>query len=123
MGKIYLYLFIACSGFFAKAYAQHITTEYAFNTKGVSVKTVNSKTDSSVIKSGFIGYSLTREPSPYSPASLKSMRVILRSLRPDHYIATLGLMCRKEWQFEKATSIPLRFRLGSLQYCNRLEGK
>ena len=42
---------------------------------------------------------------------------------PDFYTRSFGFFCRKELQLEKCTGIPFRFRLGSLQQCNVLEGK
>jgi hypothetical protein len=32
-------------------------------------------------------------------------------------------MCLPEWKLQKTTGIPLRLRLGSLDYVNHLEGK
>lgn len=53
--------------------------------------------------------------------SLKN--VPLRVLAQDHYTNQLGFFCRKELQLEKLTKLPLRIRLGSLDYVNHIEGK
>jgi hypothetical protein len=43
---------------------------------------------------------------------------------PSDYISSKqGYACRQEWKMEKKTGIPLRLRLGSLDYVNRMEGK
>ena len=41
----------------------------------------------------------------------------------DYYTQHFGIICKKELAIEKATKSPFRFRIGSLQQCNYLEGK
>jgi len=45
-------------------------------------------------------------------------------LIPENYYSNnLEFMCKKEIQVEKSIRIPLRLRLGSLEYVDKLEGK
>jgi hypothetical protein len=44
-------------------------------------------------------------------------------INPGFYTHNFGFFCKKELQFEKITKIPFKFRLGSVQQCDWMEGK
>jgi len=44
-------------------------------------------------------------------------------LSPHYYASQLGFFCKQEIKFEKFAKIPVKFRLGSLEECDFLEGK
>lgn len=42
---------------------------------------------------------------------------------PNYYSSHLGFFCKQEIKRDKKSIIPIRFRLGSMDYCDKLEGK
>ena len=71
-----------------------------------------------------LNYSWFQQQQAAYADSTQMMRSMLRLKKIDaYYSSCLGFFCKKEWQLEKAVKIPVRLRLGSLDYCDQLEGK
>jgi hypothetical protein len=47
----------------------------------------------------------------------------INTVRADFYVSHLGFFCKQEIKFEKITRVPFKFRLGSVQHCDWMEGK
>lgn len=59
-------------------------------------------------------------------ASIAAHRVYMQPLLllpANHYAKTAGFFCKKEIEIDKASRVPLRFRLGSVAYTDKMEGK
>ena len=85
-----------------------------------------------IVRSGYftapvIGFSRPVAPlEPVAPPFRLNPAVqgsIPGSVGGDFYSNHLGFFCQKELEIQKVTHLPVFFRLGSLDYVNKLEGK
>lgn len=47
----------------------------------------------------------------------------LNVLPANLYLRTIGFFCKKEIEMDKVTKVPVRFRLGSVTYTDKMENK
>ena len=46
---------------------------------------------------------------------------VVNTIGNNYYTRQFGFFCKRELMVEKATGVAFRFRLGSLDYCNKIE--
>lgn len=85
---------------------------FVINSASAQQKTINANAIKPFNSSSFFQSSKIFSTHPY-----------LSIVKPDFFLNNESFFCMYERKFENATRVPLRFRLGSLQYCNWLEGK
>jgi len=80
---------------------------YKFDTRTYFVK----KKDNLISKINTINTVTLLTPASYSV------------INAAYFTHNFGFFCKKELQLEKVTKVPFKFRLGSVQYCDWMEGK
>jgi hypothetical protein len=61
--------------------------------------------------------------SLYSNAFYAKQSTLQNQLPGNFYAKQLPFFCSKELQVQRAIGIPIKFRLSTVEYCDKLEGK
>ncbi len=56
-------------------------------------------------------------------AAAQQLRTLIQILPQQFYYNSIGFFCKKELQLEKSVKLPLKIRLGSVGYTDKMEGK
>jgi hypothetical protein len=71
----------------------------------------------------YIGNVKSGERNQQTVDSIPSYGLKRAIVSPTYYINHLGFFCRQELKIEKAISLPIKFRIGSIDHVNYLERK
>lgn len=114
-----LFLFVALIFFqdgeiFAQG-IRKIPPALSIETQSISFKSQRRLTERSMLAVKLVPYG--------GKIDLSQSKKIAQPLDGGYFHDNLAFFCRTELRVEKAISVPLRFRLGSLAYADYLEGK
>lgn len=59
----------------------------------------------------------------YNNAFYQKKSTLQNQLPGNFYAKQLPFFCNKELQVQKAVGIPIKFRLSTVEYCDKIEGK
>ena len=65
----------------------------------------------------------TSDSISFAPPDHLNKSINFSTIPADFSTCNYGFFCKEELKIEKATGLPIRIRLGSLQQCNYYEGK
>jgi hypothetical protein len=120
--KILIFCMIFVAG---KVFCQKSGDKLFFDKDSFNIKYVSKNLNKINSYSFFHGNKNKKTPPPKinNKPGLLLNSLSCPVINADFYTQHFGFFCKKELQFEKATKIPLRLRLGSLQYNDYLERK